>query len=144
VTFQATPGPETSVKTTGAHLWRWTRKKLIPIYQENMFNSELIDEGQRNLTFYFQSKGYFDANVTTEVNRQPNDISLVYRIDRGPRHKVENITVSGNRHFSDKDLLASAAVSKGRLLSHGKYSAQLLRQTVNSITNRYRAAGYGQ
>jgi outer membrane protein assembly factor BamA len=144
VTFLATPGPETSVTTTGAHLWSWTRKKLIPIYQENVFNSELIDEGQRNLTSYFQSKGYFDAKVTTKVNRQPNDISLIYRIDRGPRHKVENITVSGNRHFSDKDLLSSAAVSKGRLLSHGKYSAQLLRQTVNSITNLYRAAGYSQ
>ena len=144
VTFQVTPGPETNLKITGTHLWSWTRKKLIPIYQENTFNSELIDEGQRNLTSYFQSKGYFDVKVTTEVNRQPNDISLVYRIDQGPRHKVENITVSGNRYFSDKNLLASAAVSKGRMFAHGKYSAQLLRQTVISIANLYRAAGYSQ
>lgn len=144
VVFQVTPGPETHLSITGAHLWGWTRKKLIPIYQENTFSSELIDEGRRNLTSYFQSKGYFDAKVTAEVNRQPDDIDLVYRIDRGPRHKVGNITVSGNRHFSDKDLLASAAVSKGGPLSHGKYSEQLLRQTVSSITNLYRAAGYGQ
>ena len=34
VTFQVMPGPETNVSITGAHLWSWTRKKLIPIYQE--------------------------------------------------------------------------------------------------------------
>jgi outer membrane protein assembly factor BamA len=144
VTFQVTPGPETNVSIAGAHLRSWTRNKLIPIYQEKTFNSELIDEGQRNLTFSFQSKGYFDVKVTAEVDRQPNAISLVYRIDQGPRHKVEKITVSGNQHLSDKDLLARAAVAKGGLFSHGKYSAQLLRQTVNSITNLYRNAGYGQ
>jgi outer membrane protein assembly factor BamA len=144
VTFQVTPGPETKLEITGAHLRSWTRKRLIPIYQEKTFNSELIDEGQRNLTSYFQSKGYFDAKVTTEINRQPSNINLVYRIDRGPRHKVGNITVTGNQQFSDKVLLSSAAVSKGGLLSHGKYSEQLLRQTVSSITNLYRAAGYGQ
>ena len=41
-------------------------------------------------------------------------------------------------------MLSSATVSKGRLLSHGKYSEQLLRRTVSSITNLYRAAGYSQ
>ena len=144
VTFQVAPGPETNVSIAGAHLRSWTRNKLIPIYQEKTFNSELVDEGQRNLTSYFQSKGYFDVKVTTEVNRQPNAITLVYRIDQGPRHKVEKVTVSGNQHLSDKDLLAHAAVAKGGLLSHGNYSAQLLRQTVTSIANLYRSAGYGQ
>ncbi len=78
VTFQVVPDPETNVTITGAHPHSWTRKKLIPIYQEKTINSELTDEGQRNLTSYFQSKGYFDVQVTTELNRQPNAISLVY------------------------------------------------------------------
>jgi outer membrane protein assembly factor BamA len=144
VTFQVTPGPETNVGITGAHLWSWTRKRLVPIYQEKAINSELIDEGQRNLTSYFQSKGYFDVKVTTELNRQPSVINLLYRIDRGPRHRVKNVTVSGNHKFSDRTLLSSASVRKGRLLSHGSYSAQLLRQTVTSITNLYHASGYSQ
>ena len=79
-----------------------------------MINGELIDEGQRNLTSYFQSKGYFDVKVTTELNRQPNAISLVYRIEQGPRHKVENVTVSGNRHFSDRELLSSSRRPQGQ------------------------------
>jgi outer membrane protein assembly factor BamA len=144
VTFQVAPGPETNVAITGAHLRSWTRKKLIPIYQEKIINSELTDEGQRNLTSYFQSKGYFDVRVTTEFNRQPNAISLVYRIEQGPRHKVKDITVSGNQHFSDRQLLSSATVHKGRLLSHGSYSERLLRETVSSITDLYHAAGYSQ
>ena len=144
VTFQVTPGSKMELAIAGAHLWSWTRNKLIPIYQEGTFNDELIQEGQRNLTSYFQSKGYFDAKVTTEVNRQPSAISLVYRIEQGPRHKVEDVTVSGNGHIPDKTLLSSAAVSKGRLLSHGRYSEQLLRRTVRPITNLYRAAGYSQ
>ena len=144
VTFNVIPGPETNVSITGAHLWRWTRKRLVPIYQENTINDELIAEGQRNLTSFFQSKGYFDVKVTTELNRQPNVINLLYRIEEGPRHRVQKITVSGNRQFSDRTLLSTAAVQKGRLFSHGKYSERLLRQTVSSITDLYHAAGYSQ
>jgi outer membrane protein assembly factor BamA len=144
IIFHVTPGPKVWIDTTGAHLWSWTRRSLIPMYQESLVNEELIEEGQRNLGSYLQSNGYFDAKVETKATHQPSGIRIVYRITKGARHKVEDVTVSGNRHYSGKELLARAQVRKAQLFSHGKYSPELLRKSVSAIANLYKSAGYGQ
>lgn len=144
VVFHVTPGPKVRIDIAGAHLWSWTRHSLVPMYQENMVNDELIEEGQRNLSSYFQAKGYFDAKVETEVKRQPSAISIVYRVSKDGRHKVAEVNVKGNLRYSDKRLLAQVQVRKERFFSHGKYSQELLRKSASSITNLYKSAGYGQ
>jgi outer membrane protein insertion porin family len=49
------PGPTVLVKVDGAKIWRRTLEKLIPVYEENSVDQDLIDEGQRNLVSYFQA-----------------------------------------------------------------------------------------
>jgi outer membrane protein insertion porin family len=144
VTFRVTPGPKVRIDTQGAHLWSRTRRKLIPMYQEGRVDNELIEEGRRNLDSYFQSKGYFDAKVQADVNRQPAAISIVYRIQTGARHKVADVTVKGNEHFSDREVLSRTQIKKAGFVGHGKYNQELLRKSIASISNLYKNAGYGQ
>ena len=47
-------------------------KTLIPIYSEGTVDQDLVQEGQRNLTDYFQKKGYYDVKVTTEYRSKPD------------------------------------------------------------------------
>ncbi|HEY6972547.1 MAG TPA: POTRA domain-containing protein [Candidatus Angelobacter sp.] len=70
ITFQVTQGPKITINTQGAHLWDRTRKQLIPIYQENSVDPDLVAEGRRNLVSYFQSKGFFDVKVTSHIEPQ--------------------------------------------------------------------------
>jgi len=144
VTFHVTPGPEVTIKTEGAHLWSWTRRRLIPMYQENRVDNALIEEGRRNLNSYFQSKGYYDAKVEADVNHQPDTTKIVYRIQTGARHKVADVTIKGNEHFPDREVLARTQVKKARVFTRGKYSPELLRKSLASISNLYKSAGYGQ
>ena len=138
VIFNVASGPDVKITLTGAHVWSWTRRSLIPIYQENLVNPELIEEGQRNLVSHFESKGYFETKVTTDVNRQPSNVAILYSINRGGRHKVEKVTVTGNQHFTEKRILSSISVRQAQWLSHGKYSDQLLRSSANSISALYK------
>src|SRR6185437_15641377 len=69
LTFQVVLGPKVSVQVTGAHLWKRTQKRLIPIYQESDVDEDLIYEGRLNILNYMQSKGYFDASVQAQVAR---------------------------------------------------------------------------
>lgn len=143
IAFHVNTGPIVQVKVEGAHIWPWTKKKLLPVYQQIGVNPELIQEGRQNLVSYFQSKGYFDAKVDSKVEQQPSGETILYEITKGPRHKVAAVDVAGNRHFSDKQLMSHVAVEKGRLFfSHGKYSQKLVRASVRNLADLYKADGY--
>jgi outer membrane protein assembly factor BamA len=147
--IDARPGPIVKVHITGAKLsslpfLRDRRmKKLIPIFSEGTVDPDLVEEGRRNLIDFFQSKGYFDAKVTTNLQDQASSVELVYNIDRGSRHKVESVDFRGNQHYDGDILIQQVAVRPHRLfLSHGKFSDKLLRQSVTGITAFYKNLGY--
>ncbi|GAC1431707.1 MAG: hypothetical protein NVS9B5_02930 [Terriglobales bacterium] len=143
-------GPTVFVRTTGARLSflpfvsNRQIRKLIPIYEEETVDRDLVAEGQRDLSDYFREKGYFDAKVTTEFKREADKISILYHIDKGKRHTVENITFTGNHHLPNAALMTHVAVRKHHFLSHGQYSEKLVTKSVNNLTAVYRDAGYEQ
>ena len=77
--WQVTLGPTVVVRLTGAKLSTRSLRSLIPIYEENTFDQDLVQEGQRNLVSYFQGKGYFDVKITPQTSQEPSQISLVYK-----------------------------------------------------------------
>ena len=147
IKYDVTEGPKIEIKLAGAHVWGRTQKKLIPMYQENAVDPDLVNEGAQDLTSYFQSKGYFGAKVQSQIQKQPSGVTVLYQIVKGPRGKVESIEFHGNDHFSDKELKSHVPVAKrvpGLPFSHGKYSEQLMRKSVKNIEGLYRGAGYSQ
>ena len=91
VTFEVTHGPQTAITVAGAHVWGRTQKKLIPMYQENAVDADLVNEGSQNLTSYFQAKCFFDAKVDSQIQKQGSGVTVLYQIDKGKRGKVESI-----------------------------------------------------
>lgn len=145
VTFDVTEGSKINVKVVGARLSHRTLRRLIPIYQENLFNEEIAREGEQNLLSYFQSKGYFDAKVHLKVDHQPSAITVTYQVEKGNRNKVVSIDLHGNHAISNADLLPHIAVKKKRFLfSRGRYSEQLVDTSLRNIAGLYRNAGFSQ
>jgi outer membrane protein insertion porin family len=144
ITFGVNTGQVIKVRTTGAHIWSRTLRNLVPMYEENDVNDELIQLGQQNILSYFQSKGYFDTRVDADVTKNASGMSIVYNIHKDGRHKVKEVAFKGNHHFSDKDLEPHLSVKKGRFFSHGKYSDDLVRDSARNLRDTYRAAGYSQ
>ncbi|MBV8891246.1 MAG: BamA/TamA family outer membrane protein, partial [Acidobacteria bacterium] len=142
VIYEVKTGPIVHVRVTGAHLWSWNRRKLLPIYQQAGVDAELIQEGRQNLVSYFQSKGYFEVKVDTKVDQGDQSETILYQIVKGSRHKVKGVALAGNQHFSEKALLAQVKVEKAHFWSHGKYSQKLVRSSVRNIENLYKADGF--
>jgi outer membrane protein assembly factor BamA len=148
ISIIVTPGPVVSVRTTGARLSNFPfvggrrKKKLIPIYEEGAIDRDLVNEGQRNLINFFQEKGYFDVQVKTIFKRTPEQISLVYDINKSPKHRVDDISFQGNRDLTDDELRAGLAIAPHHFLSRGSFSDTLLRKSVNNIEAIYRNAGF--
>ena len=144
ITFNVDSGEVIRVRTAGAHLWARTRRNLVPMYDENDVNDELIKQGQQNIASYFQSKGYFDARVDANVSKTANGTSILYEIHKDSRHKVKEVAFQGNHHFTAKELQAHVSVEKARFFNHGKYSDDLVRDSAHNLRDTYRAAGYSQ
>jgi len=148
VAFEIEAGQLIQVQITGARLSAipfvagHEIRKLIPIYSEGTIDNDLVQEGQLNLADYFQKKGFFDAAVATDLEKQPDRISLVYKIDRGAKGKVKRISLRGNHQISAKDLLPQIAVKRSHLWTHGRVSQKLLKQSADNLQTFYRNKGY--
>ncbi len=148
VSFKVEVGPVVTVRTVGARLTAIPllagrqMKKLVPIYSEGAVDQDLVEEGQRNLTDYFQKKGFYDVKVTTDFQKQPDQILVVYKIDRGAKHKVDQILFHGNYVLSAKELMEYVTVKKSHVWTHGRVSQKLLKQSAENIQALYRDRGY--
>jgi len=148
VLFTVEVGPMVTIRTEGAKLTvipflaGRQKRKLIPVYTEGAVDRELVAEGERNLTDYFQKKGYYDAKVTTDFQNKPDEISIVYKIDRGKKHKVDRIIFHGNYAIGEKDLSAQVRVKKSHIWTHGSLTQSLLKQSASNIEALYRDRGY--
>jgi outer membrane protein assembly factor BamA len=142
VSFHIVEGPLVHVKVEGAHVWKATERKLLPVYQQVGVDEEVVMEGRRNLVSHFQSKGFFDAAVESSVTQQGDGKTILYKIVKGPKHKVASLSIDGNKTLGDKQLLAHVSVHKSRLFSRGQFSEKLLRASAKNLAATYRAEGF--
>lgn len=142
VHFHITLGPKVRIRVTGARVHRKTLRKLVPVYEEQAFDRELVAEGGRAIAAYLQSKGYFDAKVTPKIVRNPSAILLTYLVERGPRHRVVAIHYSGNRHIDEDKLDTAVEIKTAHFFSRGKYSQTLANKSINNLKNFYHNVGF--
>jgi outer membrane protein insertion porin family len=142
--FQVNAGPFFSVEATGARVSGGTLKKLVPIYQENSVDQDLIEEGRRNLVSYFQKKGYFDVKIYWHLYREPDRTRVVYEVHRGQRHKVEAIYFQGDHFYDDDDLTPVLSIKKAHLFSHGEFSDELVRKSSEALVALYQNQGFAE
>lgn len=140
--FAVTPGPVTHVHIKGAHLWSWTRKSLLPVYQGVGVNSNVVEDGRNALVSYFQSKGFFHAKVSSQMRTTPKGDEIIYKVTKQKRYRVKAVRISGNTHLHTSTLAPHIAVKKKHLFSRGKFSNKLVSQSVTNLRSVYHANGY--
>ena len=140
--FSIETGPETAVAIEGAHVWPWTRKSLLPVYQGIGVDDESVEEGRQALLSYFQDKGFFDATVDAKLSDDKGKKSIVYKIAREKKHKVKSVTLTGNAQLPISELTPQLTVKKSHLFSPGDFSEKLVRSTVNQLQAVYQSEGF--
>jgi outer membrane protein assembly complex protein YaeT len=138
-------GPQVQVRAVGFKVSQGKLRELIPIFEEHTVDESLLLEGSRNLRDYFQSEGYFDAEVEYKEQRVINDkASIDYLINPGARHKLVAIEIRGNRYFRTQTIRERMFLVRASLLQfrHGRYSGALLRRDEQNIAGLYQSNGF--
>ncbi|HWF93214.1 MAG TPA: POTRA domain-containing protein [Terriglobales bacterium] len=144
LTLDIQSGPIVQIEVEGFKIRRSVLKKLIPVYEENALDEDLLNEGRRNLLNYLQTRGYFDASVDLQTHGAHREIMhVVYDVDPKARHKLASISMTGNHYFSDDAIRPLLQIqTAGRVLSHGRFSGSLLLADVASIEALYKNNGF--
>ena len=139
-----TAGRRVLVRVTGAKISRGKLRGLIPTFEEQSIDRELLNEGLRNLTEYLQSEGYFEARVEVRSPRMENGVEIVeFAIQRGARHKLVEVEIHGQQLFQPPDH-SGAYVRNAASLEYrrGRYSREALDRDAGSIRDLYRSNGF--
>ena len=143
--FEVEQGPTVVIVAEGAKIRGGQMKKLIPVYQENAVDDDLLNEGRRNLRNYLQTQGYFEADVAVERRPVPDEdlVNIVYKINEGEKHELAAILISGNHYFDTDTIRERLSVQpKSWILTNGRFSQRMMQNDVIAIKALYQANGF--
>jgi outer membrane protein insertion porin family len=150
--LEVTEGPLVKITVTGAKFSSGELKKLIPVYQEGAVDADLLEEGKRNIRERLERQGYFDADVnyTTEthegksprVGAPGTEEIITYAVERGERHKLVGIEITGNKYFDTELLRSRLQIFGGAFASAGRFSRKLVESDAQSMRDLYQANGF--
>lgn len=148
--LDVTEGPRVRLTLTGAKLSGGDLKKLVPVYQEGTVDTDLLEEGKRNILERLERNGYFDAEVNYETathellagSRKETEELITYRVERGDKHKLLGIDFLGNRYFDTSLLRSRLLVSAKAFGTRGRFSRRLLEADRQSMLNLYLSNGF--
>src|SRR5262249_20516757 len=149
-TLDVSEGPRVKLEVSGARISNGDLKRLVPIYQEGDVDADLLDEGRRNIRERLEREGYFDANV--EYSTAMRDVEtklwhgeeqvITYKVERGDRHKLIGIEITGNHYFDTELLSERLQIYKAAFGSRGRFSRRILEGDRQSMENVYRSNGF--
>jgi outer membrane protein insertion porin family len=149
--LDVTEGPRVEIAITGVKISSGQLKKLVPVYQEGSVDVDLLEEGKRNIRERLERQGYFDAGVeyataTKEVSQsggwKGTQEVITYTVERGNRHKLVAVEITGN-HYFDTELLRSRLQISGKGFStRGRFSRRLVQSDQDSLQNLYLSNGF--
>jgi outer membrane protein insertion porin family len=148
---EITEGPRVQLVITGMKLSQGTLKKLVPIYQEGSVDVDLLEEGKRNIRERLERDGYFDAGVEyTTVTRdaQPKgnwkgtEEIITYKVERGDRHKLAGVEITGNHYFNTELLRARLQIYGKGFATRGRFSRRLVQSDQDSLLSLYQSNGF--
>jgi len=144
-TLHIEPGPRIQVRAVGAKISGSKLRRYIPVFEEHAVDRDLLVEGSRNLRDYFQSQGYFEADVEFKEQAVTNDRAAIdYLVALGSRHKVVAIEIAGNHYFNHETIRERMFLQPASFLQfpHGRYSESFARRDEEAIVNLYQSNGF--
>jgi outer membrane protein insertion porin family len=138
------PGPVVDVTAEGAKIGRKQLRQNVPVFEEHTVDADLLAEGAANLRDYFQSRGYFDAEVNfkqQEVREAKTEI--VYVVAPGTKHRFVRLQIDGNKYFDGRTIRERMLLTpKSFEFRNGRYSEAFRKRDEQTIGDLYTSNGF--
>jgi outer membrane protein assembly complex protein YaeT len=92
----------------------------------------------------YREEGYDDVEITSvkKDNIGNDEVQYTVNVVPGPQYQISDVKVDGLKAFSRKDALDAMDMGSILQLKHPDYSPELLRTSVDNLTNYYQERGY--
>jgi len=142
--FSANRGPQVKVLVDGVGISAARIKHVIPVFEEGTVDEDLLNEGNRRLRDYYQRMGYIDVKVDHEQKTINSDqVDILYKVNLGPRRRVEKVSVAGNHYFGSATLEELLSVHAADVIDrHGVYSQALVTADMGALQAVYQNNGF--
>ena len=142
--FSANPGPVVKVLVQGVSMSPERIKRVIPIFEEGTVDDDLLNEGNRRLRDFYQRLGYFDIKVDHEQQASgTSQVVILYKVQLGPRRRVESVSVTGNHYFDSATLKELLSVHAADVLDRqGTFSQALVSADISALQAVYQNNGF--
>ncbi|MCG8424876.1 MAG: BamA/TamA family outer membrane protein [Proteobacteria bacterium] len=121
-------------------------EKLLTFNDEGSYDDVEVIASIEAIRRQYQSRGYFEADVTFERERFRVLERIVFTIVPGPRLRVKAITFEGNRALSERQLLQQIRTRPQRsstlFSTPGYTTSDRLRQDAQRIAQLYHQKGF--
>ena len=106
-------GPRIDVTFEGDEVPGARLADLVPVAREASVDEDLLEDADQRTAVHLQGLGYRDAVVTHTREGDAEQLSIVFRVARGPLYRVGGVVVRGNRAVADETVLSIAGVTAG-------------------------------
>ncbi|MDF3076534.1 MAG: BamA/TamA family outer membrane protein [Sphingobacteriaceae bacterium] len=107
----------------------------------NILDSTLVEISRVQIQKYLQTKGFFKAEVESDIKVENKKAYITFTADRGPMFRLRNITFD-IPDSAVKDLYLSNRESFTHLHPKARYDADSILAEVNNINNLMKRNGY--
>jgi outer membrane protein insertion porin family len=81
------------------------REKKATISQESVYDPSKIKKAESIIKMMLAEKGRQDAAIeTTTEDIPPNSVAVTFKVNEGPKVRIEKINIEGNKVFSDREI----------------------------------------
>lgn len=140
-----------SVDVTGTK--EFERDAVIKVLRDTglgearIFDRSLLERSEQELKRQYLSRGKYAVRITTTVTPLPrNRVGLVLAVDEGETARITDISIVGNRAFSEKELRNQMSLSTPTWLSwytkNDQYAREKLAADIETLRSYYLDRGY--
>src|SRR5499426_2357002 len=98
---------------TNSEVLEKLREKKATISQESTYDPSKIKKAETIIKMMLAEKGHQDATIeTTTEDIPPNSIALTFKVNEGPKIRIQQIDIKGNKVFSEGQLKKSMKLIK--------------------------------
>ncbi len=109
-------GPRVEVTFEGDEVPDARLADLVLIAREASVDEDLLEDADQRIAMHLQGLGYRDAAVAHTREGDADQLSIVFRVTRGPLYRVGDVVVRGNQAVADETIRTIAGVAAGEPL----------------------------
>jgi len=151
--LQVRPGPKVILRSKGINvlgpLWGQPRlSEFVPLARAERYAPSLLDEGAGRITAYFRNQGYpesktrYERVVTAGTAERPEEVTITFFAEPGPRRTLGEVIFEGNRELSEDELRAAVALPKRFLVLAPHAKVEAVKALEDRATALYLQRGF--